>query len=313
MKETSSLPLELLAKLRDAEGEGLSRDPKNNPRKTIKLLQDKDARSKWCPPGARAGQYLVGGSLCDNFTCTPILYKDIYIEWKVDGGGGPETHYALPADAKWDQEARCWFRDNGNSVEEGAEIISLVNGEVCPQSFRLGALKVARQLNSAAGALVIETDQGPVQLPFYGANWRMGAIEKHASNGKSFWQETYEHVGTVGQPGGPTWDEFDRCQALCRFLTRSIKPARVAGTAEETDQAASEPPFWENPPESDAPPLIEDDPPPPTEDDIIAFEAAGEPPQGSRNTRRSEEKTGGPEGPPILTKITRDAASAPNQ
>jgi hypothetical protein len=181
----SSLSADFLAKLRAVEGEGLSRDPKNNPRKTIKLLQDKDAGSKYCPPGARAGQYQVGDTLCDNFIFTPILFLDSYIEWKINGGGGPETHYVLPADATWDQEARCWFRDNGNSVQEAAEIIGLVNGEVYSQSFRWGGLKVARQLNTAAGALVIETDQGPVQLPFYGANWRMGAIEKPGSNGKS--------------------------------------------------------------------------------------------------------------------------------
>jgi hypothetical protein len=135
----SSLSADFLAKLRAVEGEGLSRDPKNNPRKTIKLLQDKDARSKYCPPGARAGQYLIGGVLCDNFILTPILYFDAYVEWKVNAGGGPETHCALPADAKWDQEARCWIRDNGNSVEEGAQIIGLVNGEVSSHMFRLGA------------------------------------------------------------------------------------------------------------------------------------------------------------------------------
>src|SRR6516165_6932255 len=90
------LPPKLLAKLRNAEGEGLSRDPKNNPRKTIRLLQDKDARGKWCPPGARAGQYLVGDTLGDNFICTPILFLNNYVEWKVNGGGGPETHYELP-------------------------------------------------------------------------------------------------------------------------------------------------------------------------------------------------------------------------
>jgi hypothetical protein len=272
MNTIVSLPSELLAKLRAAAGEGLSRDPKDNPREIIKLLQDKDARGKWCPSGARAGQYLVGGTLCDSFICTPILYRKIYIEWKPDGGGYVDTHYVLPDDAKWDQEARCWFRDNRNSVEEGAEIIGLVNGEVYSQSFRLGALKFARQLNSAAGALVIETDQGRVQLPFYGANWRMGAIEKHASNGKSFWQETYEHVGTVGQSGGPTWDEFDRCQALCRFLTESVTLTKVAGVEGKSEKAATVPAFWENPPESDAPPPTGDDPPRTLEDlDKIPF------------------------------------------
>ena len=83
------LPPELVAKLRASEGEGLSRDPKNNPRKTIKLLQDKDAGSKYCPPGARAGQYQVGDTLCDNFICTPILFLNSYIEWKIKRGWGP--------------------------------------------------------------------------------------------------------------------------------------------------------------------------------------------------------------------------------
>jgi hypothetical protein len=136
----SSLSADSLAKLRAVEGQGLSRDPKNNTRKTIKLLQDKDAGSKYCPPGARAGQYQVGDTLCDNFIFTPILFLNSYTEWKINGGGRPETHYALPADARWDPKARCWFRDNGNSVEEAADIIGLVNGEVYWLSFRGAAL-----------------------------------------------------------------------------------------------------------------------------------------------------------------------------
>jgi hypothetical protein len=85
----SSLSADFLAKLRAVEGQGLSRDPKNNARKTIKLLQDKDAGSKYCPPGARAGQYQVGDTLCDNFICTPILFLNSYIEWKIKRGWGP--------------------------------------------------------------------------------------------------------------------------------------------------------------------------------------------------------------------------------
>jgi hypothetical protein len=38
-----------------------------------------------------------------------------------------------------------------------------------------------------------------------------------------------------------------------------------------------------------------------------------EPAQASRNTRRSGDRIGGPKGPPILTKVTRDAASARSQ
>jgi hypothetical protein len=266
------LPPELLAKLRAAEGEGLSRDPKNNLRKIVKLLQDKDDElkpgSKWYREGACAGQYLIGDTLCDDFTWTPILYLDAHVEWKVDGGGYVDTHYVLPDDAKWDPKARCYFRANGNSVEHGADIVGLVNREVYWLSFRGAAITVARSFNSAASDLTVEN----VQLPFYGANWRMGSVEKRSSKGKSYWQTTYELVANVCKPGGPSWDDFDRCRALCCILTKSIKPATAAGVEGKTDQAASVPPFWENPPESDAQPPTGDDPPRSFEDlDKIPF------------------------------------------
>jgi hypothetical protein len=266
------LPPELLAKLRAAEGEGLSHDPKNNPRKTIKLLTDKDDEvkpgSNWYREGARAGQYSISDRLCDNFILTPILYLDVYVEWKPDSGGFVDTHYVLPDDAKWDPKARCYFRANGNSVEDGADIVGLVDHDVCWLTFRGPAVTVARAFNSAAGALTVEK----VRLPFFGGNWRIGSVAKRSAKGKSYWQTTYEHIANVGQPGGPTWDDFDRGRALCCILTKSIKPATVAEGQGTTDKTSSEPPFWENPPRSDAPPPTGDDPPRTDEDlDKIPF------------------------------------------
>jgi hypothetical protein len=261
MNTSVSLPPELLAKLQSAEGEGLSRDPKNNSRKTIKLLTDRDAElkpeSNWYREDARAGQYLIGDMLYDDFILTPILYLNAYVEWKTDGGGYVGTHYTLPADAEWDPKARCHFRENGNSVEDGAEVVGLVNGEVYWLSFRGAAVAVARSFNSAASNLMIED----VQLPFFGANWRMGSVEKRTSRGKTYRQTTYEHIASVGQPGGPSWDDFDRCQALCRALTKSITPTKVVEVERKGEKAAVAPAFWENPPESDAPPPTGDDPP----------------------------------------------------
>ena len=48
---TNALSPEILAKLRAADGEGLSHDPKNNPPKVVQLLQDKAVGSSWCPSG----------------------------------------------------------------------------------------------------------------------------------------------------------------------------------------------------------------------------------------------------------------------
>jgi hypothetical protein len=161
---SNALSSEILAKLRAAEGEGLSHDPKNNPPKIVQLLQDKAVGSSWCPSGARAGQYLIGDTLYDDFVWTPIKFKDTFMEWTVKPRGYVTTHDALPEDASWDAKARCWFRPNGNSVEEAAEILGLINGEVCTQSFSLSALAVARSLNSAASKLTAETDGPPIRL-----------------------------------------------------------------------------------------------------------------------------------------------------
>jgi hypothetical protein len=126
---------------------------------------------------------------------------------------------------------------------------------------------VARNFNSAASDLTVDD----VLLPFFGANSRMGSVEKRSLKGKSYRQIPYEHVANVGKPGGPSWDDFDRCRALWRILTRSIKTT-TAGVEEKTDPVAAEPPFWENMPESDAPPPTGDDQPPTFEDpDEIEF------------------------------------------
>jgi hypothetical protein len=255
---SNALSSEILAKLRAAEGEGLSHDPKNNPPKIVQLLQDKAVGSSWCPSGARAGQYLIGDTLYDDFVWTPIKFKDTFMEWTVKPRGYVATHDALPEDASWDAKARCWFRPNGNSVEEAAEILGLVNGEVCTQSFSLSALAVARSLNSAASKLTAETDGPPIRLPFYAANWRMGSTEKHNSNGKSFWQPTYQLVGTIGQPGGPSGDGFDLCHRICQLVTRSSTPTNPRIELTNDNNAA---PDAEGPPESDAPPPTGDDTP----------------------------------------------------
>jgi hypothetical protein len=255
---TNALSPEILAKLRAAEGEGLSHDPKNNPPKVVQLLQDKAVGSSWCPSGAKAGQYLIGDTLCDDFVWTPIKFKDTFMEWTVKPRGYVNTHDALADDVSWDAKARCWFRSNGNSVEEAAEILGLINGEVCTQSFSLSALAVARSLNSAASKLTAETDGPPIRLPFFAVNWRMGSIEKHNTNGKSFWQSTYQIVGTIGQPGGPSGDGFDRYRRLCQLLTKSAALAASRTDATNDNNAARD---AEEPPESEAPPPTGDDTP----------------------------------------------------
>jgi hypothetical protein len=248
---------ELLAKLKDVEGEGLSYDPKNNPRKIIRLLQEKDEGSKWFPSGAKPGQYLIDEVLCDHFVWTPIIFLNTLVEWGAKGAGFVGTHYALPDDAKWDSKARCYFRTNGNSVEKAAEIVGLIGREVYWQSFIKSALNVARNVNAQALTLAIETDDGPVQLPFYGANWEVGSFGKQGSNG-TYFQPTYKLLGTVGEPDGPSGDGFDLCHRVCQLVTRSITPTKLRI---ESAGVNNEAPDVEGPPESDAPPPTGDDTP----------------------------------------------------
>ena len=84
MATISSISSDFHAKLRAAEGEGLSHDPKNNPPKIVRLLQNKDEGSKWCPSGARGGQYSIGDVLCDDFIWTPIKFQDTFMEWAAN-------------------------------------------------------------------------------------------------------------------------------------------------------------------------------------------------------------------------------------
>jgi hypothetical protein len=257
MTAASPLTSEALEKLEAAQGKGLSQSAKDNPRRTIKLLQGKDDElkegSRWYRAGARAGQYLLGDTLRDHFVWTPILYLNTFVEWKVRGEGYAGTHYALPPDAKWDAEARCYFCTNRNSVEEGAEIVGLVNGEVWWLAFRMGALAVARHLNGAANSLRLKTANELVRLPFFGANYRMASIEKQGSSGKTHWLPTFEFVARVGEEGGPTWDDFHRCYELCDALNPIplVQPKNEwAGTSQS-----------EEPPDSGAPPPTGDDSP----------------------------------------------------
>jgi hypothetical protein len=122
----------------------------------------------------------------------------------------------------------------------------------------MGALVVARSLNSAASNLTAETDEPLVRLSFFAANWRMGSTEKYNSNGKRIWLPTYQLVATIGQPGGPSWDNFDRCRRLCQVLAASIALAKSMADATNGSDAA---PYAQGPPESDAPPPTGDDSP----------------------------------------------------
>jgi hypothetical protein len=85
---------------------------------------------------------------------------------------------------------------------------------------------------------------------------RAARPEKYNSNGKGIWLPTYQLVATIGQPGGPSWDNFDRCGRLCQVLAASIALAKSRTDATNGSDAA---PRAQGPPESDAPPPTGDD------------------------------------------------------
>ena len=155
---------ELLAKLRGCRGRGSLPGPEEQPAQDHQTAAGERRRlkpgSNGSDPAPEPGQYLIGDTLCDDFIWTPILYLDAYVEWKVDSGGVRGTHYALPADAKWDPKARCYFRDNGNSVEEARDIVGLVDRDVYWLSFRGRALPWLAISIRPASALTVETDEG---------------------------------------------------------------------------------------------------------------------------------------------------------
>jgi hypothetical protein len=62
--------------------------------------------------------------------------------------------------------------------------------------------------------------------------------EKYNSNGKGIWLPTYQLVATIGQPGGPSWDNFDRCRRLCQLPAASIALAKSRTDATNGSDAA---------------------------------------------------------------------------
>ena len=83
-------------------------------------------------------------------------------------------------------------------------------------------------------------------------------MDKPGSNGNTYWLPTYELVATVGQEGGPSWDDFDRCRRLYQRLTERIALEKSRIDAKSDNNA---PQAWANPPKSDAPPPTGEDTP----------------------------------------------------
>jgi hypothetical protein len=69
---------------------------------------------------------------------------------------------------------------------------------------------------------------------------------------------TYQLVAAVGQPGGPNWEEFDRCRRVCQLES---KPTTLAASRPAATNDNNSAPDAEGPPKSDAPPPTADDTP----------------------------------------------------
>ena len=173
------------------------------------------------------------------------------------------------------------------------------------------AVTVARSFNSAASELTVE--KWAAWLPFFAANWRMGSDREAKLQGKELLAATYQLVGTIWRARRPEWDELRSMPGLCCILTRSSGPATATKTSRHNNdrpRRSSRP--WEEPPESGAPPPTGDDMPRSPADldrNSVIETAESNAHLGSRNAMSKWKQNRRTQGPPILNRVTRDAAT----
>ncbi len=122
-----------------------------------------------------------------------------------------------------------YLRPNGNLVAPRAELFFLVDKEpVCVTLYDFDGIKLAQKLNATAMAQTALCSDGTYKRPpFYGTKWLITTQPKviETANGpREVHRFAFEPVGVIGEPGGPTADEYRRGQALHETLKASDYP-----------------------------------------------------------------------------------------
>jgi hypothetical protein len=234
-----------------AEGpRGTSDDPRDNPKRIVKLIGlgalELDPKSQFYRNDVKEGDILFPGATfpvvngLKGCTVLPVLYRRSWIQMKKRPAGGAHvgTWGQEPKGAEWVRgKGGGYLLPNGDPIIEQVEIHLLRDGEPYVLQFRgKDQCRIATAVNERAKTLYYVDERGPrMPAPFYGAFWRLTSVIR--ADEARCWCEFVLTPGAVyRESGGPDDTLVLRARDLCTVLEmkKYPDPPEVAASASVT-------------------------------------------------------------------------------
>jgi hypothetical protein len=200
-------------------GRGFSSDPALLARHKVRLAQNTSKLPKhgqgqpglWILPDAAA-------------TCTSKLrviagaVYSILVE-RTTSDKWVDEHHILPPDAE--KNGYGWRLPNKNVIDKEARLVGVFGGVDAELDLAKTAMKVARAFNSDAKARATR-----LNVPIFGLAYEFGSQELVNDRGQPYFGPTFEFIGAVGEPEGPSEEEIIRASALHDLVESTIAAAK---------------------------------------------------------------------------------------
>ena len=212
---------------------GLSTDPRDNARPTIKLIthgaNELNQRSRWFRPDLQPGDFLLGDIVIhgdEGFEFQPCHIGHVWIEREKTPTG--ERQKAIwgrePADAEWvTGKGGGFLRSNGNSLLERVDIGGFVTSPPSDEPWLLSLIgsdnrRIVSAFNKRAATLrFVDAGGHHKKLSLFGAYWRITSVS-HADADRRWVEPRFEPVAVFGEAGGPDEAAILRGADLCSEL-----------------------------------------------------------------------------------------------
>ena len=148
-----------------------------------------------------------------------------YVERSPDGKPAGREHLHLPADAEKDSSGFGWRLSNGNMLETEARLAGLFNGLEAELDLARTGMKVARALNSDAKGRANKHG-----VPLLASPTSSAPPSSPTTAGQNYHGVTFQFIGAVGEPEGPSEEEVLRASALCDVVETSIAASKREAT-----------------------------------------------------------------------------------
>ena len=200
-------------------GRGFSSDPALTARHKVRLLQN---TSKLPKHGQGApGLWILPDEAA---TCTSKLrviagYVYSVLVEKTSDDKWVDEHHILPSEAQ--KDGYGWRLPNRNVIDREARIAGVFGGVDAELDLSRTAMKVARSFNSDAKS------RGKKHgVPIFGLAYEFSSQELVNDRGQTYFGPTFEFIGAVGEPEGPTEGEILRASAVYDLVEIAIAAAK---------------------------------------------------------------------------------------